>query len=245
VGFAYVRQRDTTWGLNAQPVENALASLYSPQLATGDFGAPFRTRLNVVNVGDSSAAVTLTVMSDAGDPLAGPIAAGVLASGAHLTLDAASFFNFVAATQGSLKITAPAGAKLLGNVVFSDGDPQNGRLEFGAALPLVGSGISSFMFSQIAQGQGFYTGLAFLAPEGAEIKLEAFDQQGVSVGRGSVALPAGGRRVSLLDALIPETHGQERGYVMVTATRPVVGFELFGASDGRFLASVVPQAVAK
>ncbi|PYV11544.1 MAG: hypothetical protein DMG07_18940 [Acidobacteria bacterium] len=245
VGFAYVRQRDTVWGLNAQPIENALASLYSPQLAAGNFGIPFRTRLNVVNVGDSSAAVTITVMSDAGDVLAGPSSAGVLVPGAHLTLDAASFFDFAAATEGSLMITAPAGAKLLGNVVFGDGDPQNGGLEFGAALPLVGPGLSSFMFAQIAQGQGFYTGLAFLAPEGAEIKLEAFDPQGVSVGRGSVSLPAGGRRVSLLDALIPETHGQVRGYVMVTATRPVIGFELFGASDGRFLAAVVPQAVAK
>ena len=184
-------------------------------------------------------------MSDAGDVLAGPSSAGVLVPGAHLTLDAASFFDFAAATEGSLRITAPAGAKLLGNVVFGDGDPQNGGLEFGAALPLVGPGLSSFMFAQITQGQGFYTGLAFLAPEGAEIKLEAFDPQGVSVGRGSVSLPEGGRRVSLLDALIPETHGQVRGYVMVTATRPVIGFELFGASDGRFLAAVVPQAVAK
>jgi hypothetical protein len=240
-GFAYIRQSSTVFGCNAQPVDAAQSTLYSPQLVSGNHGVQFRTRLSLVNAGTAATPLTLTVMGDDGRVLAGPVSGGTLAAGGQLTLDAESFFGFTGSTQGAVKVVGSAGSKLLGSVLFGDGNPQSARLEFAAALPLAASGSTSFLFSQVAQAQGYYTGIALLAPEAADVRVDAFRADGSLAGSAQVALAAGTRRVSVLEALIPETRGQVQGYLKVTATRPVIGFVLFGATDGRFLSAVTPQ----
>jgi hypothetical protein len=78
---------------------------------------------------------------------------------------------------------------------------------------------------------------------GAEIRIEVFGQKGLVTGSSSVNLLPGQRKVSLLRDLIPSTAGQTGGYVKVTSTNPVIAFELFGATNGKFLSAVPPQRV--
>ncbi len=246
VGFLFIRQRDTVFGINAMPAENGASVLYSPQLAAGNFGVNFSTRVNIVNVGDSAASVSLTILGDAGQILPAPNNPPPvpIPAGGHLSIDAQTYFGFTQATQGSIRVVASGGARLIGNILFGDGDPTRLRLNFGAALPLSAVGSGAFLFSHVAQAQGYYTGVAFFAPEGANLLVEAFREDGSSSGSKTLTLAAGARTVSLLQDLIPGTKDQVRGYVKVTASKPVIGFELFGATSGQFLSAVPPQPIA-
>jgi hypothetical protein len=249
-GFCFVRQQDTVFGINALPPEKAAAVLYSPHLAVGNFGVNYSTRLNVINIGSTPSSVQVSLRGDNGEFLPGaridsPV---VIPPGGHRTFDVGTYFGVAGGlgVQGSIKVEGDAGSKLLANVLFGDGDPTSARLGFGAALPLTAvesTASSQLIFSQVAQSQGFYTGVAFLAPVGAEIRIEVFGQKGLVTGSSSVNLLPGQRKVSLLRDLIPSTAGQTGGYVKVTSTNPVIAFELFGATNGKFLSAVPPQRV--
>ncbi len=248
VGFGYVRQPGSVFGLNAAPMDDAGSVLYSPQFSVGNFGVNFSTRLNIVNVGSTATTVSLSLSDDNGNALTGittsaPVS---LAPGAHLTVDAGQYFGISSSTavQGSVKVTGGTGAKLLGNIVFGDGDPTLKALGFEAALPFSATGSTSFLFSQIAQGQGFYTGVALMALDrAATVTVQAYAPNGTLVGstQTPISLNAGARVVSVLQKLIPSTTGQVGGYVKVSASSPIIGFELFGAMNGAFLSAVPPQ----
>ncbi len=245
VGFGFVRQSGSVLGLNAQPPEDASAVLYSPQLAVGNFGVEFSTRLNVVNAGSTPAAVTVTLHGNNGELLPGSRADGsiTIPAGGHFTADVGAYFGLAGdpPVEGSIKVVGPPGARLIGNVMFGNGNPAVRNLDFGAALPLSSTGDRKFLFSQVAQGQGFYTGLAFMAPVGAEVRIEVFGRAGTPTGNASLILRAGERVVALLERLIPSTAGQVGGFVKVLSSNPIIGFELFGATSGRYLSAVPPQ----
>ena len=244
-GYGFIRQPGTVFGLNAQPVDDAASVLYSPQLAVGNFGVNFSTRLNILNVGGSAASVNVTLRGNNGDLLAGArvVPPVTVPPGSHLTMDVGTYFGISgdSPVEGWIKVEGNAGAKLIGDVVFGDGNPASRELGFGAALPLSSIGDSRFIFSQVAQSRGFYTGLAFMAPVGAEVRIEVYSQTGTLSGNGALILRPGERVVSLLEQLIPSTAGQVGGFVKVLSSNPVIGFELFGATDGLFLSAVPPQ----
>jgi hypothetical protein len=250
-GFEFIShgaggQPDAVFGLNALPMEDAGPVLYSPQMAVGDLGVHYETRLNVVNAGDSEAPVLVELLNEYGQPMSSDAMTESLAPGAHITLDIGSFFG-ITLVQGYIRVSTPGNGRLLGNVLFGDGDPAAGRLNFGAALPLFSTGATQFLFAHVAQNLGYYTGLAFLAPEGAQqVKVEAFAGDGTPRGNPAIfSLARGQRLAALLKVLIPETDGQMGGYVKVTADKPLIGFELFGSSDGRILSAVPPQRLLK
>jgi hypothetical protein len=243
-GFELVSQPDEIFGLNALPLENAGSVLYSPQLAVGDLGLHFDTRLNIVNIGESKTTVTVEILDERGQPLVtGPQPVELL-SGKQISLDMHSALGLQQG-QGYVRVSASAGGKLLGNVMFGDGDPTMGPLEFGAALPLFASGAQSLLFAHLVQGGGYYTGVALLAPNGATFTIEAFDSDGAAKGSASFELAPGQRLASMLNGLIPETNGQIGGYVKVTSDQPLFAFELFGSADGKLLSAVPPQRLAK
>ena len=111
--------------------------------------------------------MTLTVFDNDGQ-MVRPETIRAIARGGNLSFDAQAFFGFSGSTQGYVRIASSSGAKLLGNVVFGDRDPTRDRLGFGASLPLSNGGSTAFLFSQVAQAPGFYTGIALLALEEEE-----------------------------------------------------------------------------
>jgi hypothetical protein len=246
-GFGMIVQPDSIAGLNAQPKEAAGSVLYSPQLAVGDFGLHYDTRLNILNAGSSDTTATVAIF-DANDGMLPDVKSIYLIPGAHFSLDVHTLFGLEQA-QGYVRVTASAGGQLLGNVLFGDGDPTQAALNFAAALPLSASGTTDFLFAHLAQGNGYYTGVAVLAPPDlqgrAKITAAAFDCNGNPKGVVSFDLDPGRRYVALLYDLLAETAGQMGGYIRMTSDLPVVGFELFGTTDGRVLAAVPPQRLQK
>ena len=244
-GFALFTQPTALAGLNGVPDENAGSVLYSPQFAVGDPSFPMDTRLNLVNVGDSRTEVTVALLDANGNPFIPDTKTMELAVGGQVSLDIRSTFGLESG-QGYIRVGASDGGRLLGNVAFGNGNLVAGAVKFEATIPLFATGAQDFIFSHIAQGEGYYTGLAFLAPDGARITVAAFDRSGAAKGNPATReLAPGQHLVSLLNQLIPETDGQLGGYVKISSDRPVMAFEMFGSTDGQVLSAVPPQRLSK
>ena len=113
-----------------------------------------------------------------------------------------------------------------------------------SAVEAQGEGYSNLFFSQVAEGAGYYTGLALLNPnsEPSIVTLDTFDAGGVRTGSTIVNLDSGERKARLLSEFLQRQVDQLGGYIRLTATRPIFAFELFGSRDSlTFLASVPAQ----
>ena len=115
-----------------------------------------------------------------------------------------------------------------------------------SAATAQGAGLSDIFFSQIAEGGGFYTGLALLNPNAASssVIIDAFDDKGRRLASTAVTLAAGGRRTRLLKEFFPSITNLSGGYIHVTASRGIFATELFGSSvSPNVLANVPAQGV--
>src|SRR5947208_12978541 len=117
--------------------------------------------------------------------------------------------------QGFVKITS-SGPKLAGAVVFGDPD----RKAFSSALPLVSTLLNSFVFSQVASDDRYYTGIAIVNPNDtvASAAIEVFDARGTRVQSKTESIQARGRKSQLLTEYFPalETQKITSGYMKVT-----------------------------
>ena len=105
------------------------------------------------------------------------------------------------------------------------------------------------VFSQLANGMGFFTGVALFNPGSAdaEFTLEVVSSQGESVGEVTEILGAGQRVSKLVDQFVTNSAGQVGGFVTIVSDQPLVGQMLFGVSgaEGVTLFSAVPPTVVK
>ena len=103
---------------------------------------------------------------------------------------------------------------------------------------------SETIFAHVAQGGGYYTGLALVNPSNhtATVTLDVFDRSGVRVGGTALSLAPGERRAKLLNEFVLELGERLGGWIRVRASRPVFALQLFGSSAGLdFLASVAGE----
>ena len=243
VGFQLVRLPDhnTVIGLNASFGKPATES-FSAQLATQS-GELF-TNVNLVNTSEEPRSLILTAFAEDGTQLTQPVFR-MLNPGEQLSEDAASLFaspqEIGTSFVGSLKVEAD-GPGVIGDVIF--GDPT--RFEFAAALPLQTKSFLEAVFSQVANVPGFFTGLAFFAPEeDADITIEVRAADGTLLGESPQFLEAGRRISKLVPQLAPDSDGQAEGYILIRSTAPLIAQQLFGAlgPEGIRLLSAVPPTV--
>src|SRR2546427_12467613 len=74
-----------------------------------------------------------------------------------------------------------------------------------SAVPAQATSYSDLFFSHIAEGQGYYTGIAFLNAntQTSTVNIDAFDRDGKKVASTTVTLTAGQRRSRLFTELFP------------------------------------------
>jgi hypothetical protein len=91
------------------------------------------------------------------------------------------------------------------------------------------------MFSHIAQGGGFFTGLALLNTEAAPaiVTIEVNSPSGAALATRAVTLQPGERLINLLSELFPNIQNQMGGFVRVVSTLPIHGLQIFGNLDSR------------
>jgi hypothetical protein len=108
-----------------------------------------------------------------------------------------------------------------------------------AALPLE-TAATVFTFPQLAQGQGYWTGLSITNTRDTDnsVTVEALDAEGHSLGNFSANLRHGEQRVGLLYQWIPFTIGVTAGRVETRSSMPLLATEIFGSDALSFMTAV-------
>jgi len=239
VGFELIQfpDRETSVGLYSVS-DNSASEAYSAQLAVN---TNYFTNLKLINTGTATRTVALSAISDAGANLA-QSAALSLAPGQSLEQDAAQAFSLAAGSTlvGSLVVNVD-GPGVSGDVMF--GDPS--AMNFAAALPLQTRKFSHAVFDQVANADGYFTGLALFNPnaQSASITLEVFSEAGALTGTFTTQLGADARISRLLTDLVPASTGQMRGFVRLSSTLPIIAQQLFGDGGLSFLSAVSPTII--
>lgn len=245
VGNQVIRALDgsTILALNGA-VGNGANRAFSAQLASGP---NIFTNLKLINIAGRTRNVTLTATDNNGSALASPVELS-LASGQSMEADVDQLFDFSAnapagaeaAVEGSLRVTADGGG-VIGDVIF--GDPVN--LNFAAALPLQTQRFRRAVFSQVANTPDFFTGLALLNdnPAAAEVTIQVFTTDGMLTGQTNFPMQPGTRMTGLLTQFVPQSDGQQQGYIVVMSSQPLVAQQLFGTFRLSLLSAVPPAVV--
>ena len=250
--------QSTVLCLNAATV-NSMNRAYSAQLASqpGLF-----TSVNVVNMADVQRHVTLRAVQEDGSGQGDPVAI-VLDPGEQFTGDAGELFGTAAAGAspaqeesfvGSLIVEAD-GDGVVGDVIFGD----SADFAYAASLPLQTQAFTEALFNQVANVEGFFSGLAFFypgpteggSPQGpqpaAEITIQVFLPSGEMIGESVVTLGVGERISRLVAQLVVEAVNLAGGYVRIFSTHPMIGQMLLGVvgPQGIQLFSAVPPTVIR
>ena len=132
-------------------------------------------------------------------------------------------------------------SNIVGNVTFGDVERT-----FLSSVQMQGSPQSELLYSHLADGLGFFTGLTFLniTPDLIEVSVEVFDPEGKLTGSGSFELAGFEHAPRLLGEIIPGFEPQVGGFIRLSASQGIFSFELFGfVEDGvlKSLSAVPPQ----
>ena len=236
VGFEMVQFPDSKTIVGSNAVTGgAVNQSFSAQLA---ITPQYFTNLKLINTSTLPRTVTLHAILESGADLITPQIAN-LAVGQALEQDAGELFGLSSAV-GSLRVDAD-GPGIIGDVIFAD--PQ--AMSFAASSQLQSTKFSQAVFSQVANGMNYFTGVALLNPnpQATSVTLDVFTETGVKAGSNTVSLGPGQRLSKLLAQMVPSSAGQMRGFVMMTSTLPIIGQELFGDTGMLFLSAIPPQVV--
>ena len=132
-------------------------------------------------------------------------------------------------------------SNIVGNVTFGDVERT-----FLSSVQMQGSPQSELLYSHLADGLGFFTGLTFLnvTSDLINVEIEVFDPAGKMTGSGSFELAGFEHAPRLLGEIIAEFEPQIDGFIRVSASRGIFSFEQFGfVKDGvlKSLSAVPPQ----
>jgi hypothetical protein len=224
--------------LNGQDASAGSGVLYSPQFAAG---GGYRTTVSVINLDAAAGDVTLSLMNDDGTLAAEPSQVTIPGNGKVSLADPGLFHaTGTALSQGYLTIRS-SGPRLAGSIAF--GDPQG--KSFSAALPLAAGLKKSLIFSQVASGSLYFTGIALVNPASgdAHAQMILFDKDGVQLSVHPVTLKANGRVLGLLTEFFPILLGKEisAGYLRITSDSGLASFAVFGTNGLVTLAAIPAQ----
>ena len=243
IGYESFGSGDSWGGRNAIPVSEIGRSI---PLAL--FGAYFADRadvqtvITIINPTDVAAQLTFSAFGT-GVSSAAPVATNTVALNpkSMLKVDSRSFLGLPTGDfAGWLRIDSDV-AGIVGDLTF--GDPNG---DFLSSVQLQNSPVRDVVFSYIADGLGFITGITFLNPSAdpATVTVEAFSVDGDRSGTGSFVLQPFEHRAGLLPEFISGFQPQIGGHLRVTSDIDIFTFELFSVvASGKLtsLAAVPPQ----
>src|SRR5439155_14020125 len=91
----------------------------------------------------------------------------------------------------------------------------------------------------------YFTGIAMYNPNASDVTvtIDVFSADGVKTGSATLPLRSGNRISKVLPELVPEVTNQIRGYIRISASGPIISFELFGDQALELLSAVPPQPI--
>ncbi len=242
VGYELIRSTEgDAYGLNARPSAEKLSSLYFQQLSV--LGNS-RTGIGVVNYSSNPVILTFSAIKsdgtvfDSRDIRNNPVTRSLRAN-ESLYEDVAVLFGFHGdkEVEGSITVRATADA-INGYVTYGSGIS-------GAAAAVVSSaeGRKRAIFSHVATGSEFYTGLTLFNPGTlpANIRVMVIKTGGQAVGTYDGVIQPGGRLSRRLGStdFIPQAGEQVGGFLWVRSDLPVYMSSFIGTS--RASTNIQPQ----
>jgi subtilisin family serine protease len=222
-------------GINPQNSSDTTNSLFFAHMATG---GGFFTEISITNPNGTPVGVRLTAHNEMGAVLAGPVTVTIPAFGQFNRTAAQAFgLGGGSLTIGYMRAEVISGSGgIFGHIAFGFGSAL-------AGLPIQTRASRTMLFSQVAQGSGFLTGVTLVNPTDipADVTIEVYRENGNLVGSARLSLAPGQKRAQLINEFIPTVANQLDGYIRVSSTQPLFGFELFADTGVRFLSAVPPQ----
>ena len=93
---------------------------------------------------------------------------------------------------------------------------------------------SDFTFPNVANGNGYFTGLAFATGSAAaqQIRIDVYPQSGGTPVSTTISLDANQQAAGLLSELVPASANQLGGYIRIHSDQPISTWEIYGTSAG-------------
>jgi hypothetical protein len=203
-------------------------------------GGGYASKLYIINLEQTQLSLTMTLIGDNGQVQGQPYSFNLPARGSK-TVEGVESFGLPPLpdlVQGYVKVESSNG-RFTGAVHFTD----QAASQFGAVLSLVSAGVRTAYFSQVAESNLWWTGMAGINTNASQatVTVEIYDVAGRMVGSGSRTIPPGGRVSKLLSdfAAFP---AMTKGYFKVSSTLPLQCFALFGTRVGVVLVAIPPVA---
>jgi hypothetical protein len=220
--------------LNALNGESSSKELYAPQFV---HNSGFQSTVVLINLEGRPTAVSLTWRDDTGQRM-GQAATVTLPARGRTTISDPSIFGITmpaGGIEGYLAVSSSA-ANITGAIEF--GDPGNSR--FRTTLPLIPVGRTEALFSQVAQNETYFTGVAVINPssDAAQVSFAVFDSNGTQVGSAARTIPSRGRLSKLLPELFSALPAMSSGYFRVSSNLPAISFAVFGTHKLTALAAI-------
>lgn len=242
LGFQFIRSADgDLLGLNARGALELLNRIYIPQIAVLGI---IESELGLVNYSARGVLATVTVhkpggeLFGVGEVLENPVVVA-LGPGESVRRDVAELFGFQgdAIVEGWLEIESTSQAV---NGFFAYRVPPTGAA---AAVAAVAQGATSALISHLATVGGFFTGVAGLNPSSlpVDLRIIALSVSGEVLGTYDTVLAPGQRISELITNIIPESQGQNGGFILMRTNYPAFFISLFGSNDARTFANIPSQ----
>jgi hypothetical protein len=220
-------------------VASGSRTVLSPQYAAG--GGLWKSVLTILNLEAAETRVTLSLWLDDGTQAGSAFSVDVPAGGRFVMRDPTPFGLPAvpeSLLQGYVRIESSV-TRVAGSVQF--GDPASSK--FQTALPCVSQATTDLLFSQVAQDDTWFTGLAVTNPDpnAAQITVTVYRTDGTPAASGAVSVPPNGRFSKLLTQIVTDMPQLTRGYFVVHSDRPVFGFAVFGTHSLSVLSAIPPQ----
>ena len=231
-----------TAAFSGQPVTPSTTYIL-PQFATG---GGWLSLMGIVNAGGVGQEVTLTAYNDDGT------LSNVPTNPKRISLDAnaalrttvGELFSFPAdtLTTGWIEVQSSLGF-LSSYIAYGNTTSPSFAAVAGTDI---GSASRFEVFSQVAEGAGFFTGLTVVNPgtQDANIEFYTLRPDGTTVGKSTFTVKANQRVGKLFRELLPSSLLQVGGWAFLRSSQPVVGAVLFGTTNGDALANVPQQLPA-
>ena len=241
-GYQEFRSEDFRGGRNALILRGGGArpySLFGAQVAHTD---DITSDVTLINPTDLPAALNISLFStgvSAGAPLT--TASIVLPAGGVVKRNIRGLVDLPDGDfVGWMRVDSDV-SNIVGNVTFGDGERT-----FLSSVQMQGSPQTEVLYSHLADGLGFFTGLTFLniRPDLIQVDIEVFDPEGNLTGTGRFELSGFEHAPRLLSQIIPGFEPQVGGFIRLRASQGIFSFEQFGfVKDGVLtsLSAVPPQ----
>ncbi len=191
------------------------------------------TTLWVTNAGDAPTPVFAHAFGADGRLLEA-VALGDLPPQATLTVNAGDIFG-EAAMAGDAWVRIGTNAPALGMLAFGTAD-----LQTYSAMPMFDWAAHELVFPYVYISDIWFTGVTLInvSPMEADVVLEAVSEAGEILGQADVTIPSRGKYVRMVDQIFTVNDPNAIRFIRVTATSPLIGFELFGTSLGQGVAGL-------